>query len=214
MFNLSGSELVVLLLVALIVLGPERLPEAIRSFGRVYGQLRRMGEGFQSEMRSVLDEPIREVRDTAELARRTMSGDDLPADSSRSRTPTGTSPSGSSPVSPPGSLAGSPTESPTESSPSATDPDSNAAPGGPDPDADLGRKRPIPDEINGDDPDPATTQVADQATNQATDETNIDMTKFDASTSAGANRGDESPSPSNPPRADDPTTRSDGGSTT
>jgi sec-independent protein translocase protein TatB len=75
-FNLSGSELIVLLLVALIILGPERLPEAVRSFGRVYGQIRRMGEGFQAEMRSVLDEPIREVRDTAELARRTMSGDD------------------------------------------------------------------------------------------------------------------------------------------
>lgn len=214
MFNLSGSELVVLLLVALIVLGPERLPEAIRSFGRVYGQLRRMGEGFQSEMRSVLDEPIREVRDTAELARRTMSGDDLPADSSRSRTPTETSLSGSSPVSPSGSLAGSPTGSPTESSPSATDPDSTAASGGPDPDADLGRERPTRDEIGGVDPDPATAQVADRTTHQATDETNIDMTKFDASTSAGANRGGQSSSPSNPPRADDPTSRSDGGSTT
>jgi sec-independent protein translocase protein TatB len=90
-FNLSGSELIVLLLVALIILGPERLPEAVRSFGRVYGQIRRMGEGFQAEMRSVLDEPIREVRDTAELARRTMSGDD----------PTSTPPQSSSPNPPP-----------------------------------------------------------------------------------------------------------------
>lgn len=71
-FNLSGSEVIVLLLLALIVLGPERLPDAIRSFGRVYGQLRRMGEGFQNEMRSVLDEPMRELRDTAELARRAV----------------------------------------------------------------------------------------------------------------------------------------------
>lgn len=71
-FNLSGSEVVVLLLLALIVLGPERLPEAVRSFGRVYGQLRRMGEGFQTEMRQALDEPMREIRDTAELARRAV----------------------------------------------------------------------------------------------------------------------------------------------
>lgn len=72
MFNLSGSEVVVLLLLALIVLGPERLPDAIRSFGRVYGQVRRMGEGFQAEMRSALDEPMRELRETADLARRAV----------------------------------------------------------------------------------------------------------------------------------------------
>jgi sec-independent protein translocase protein TatB len=36
-FNLSGSEIVVILLLALIVLGPEKLPEAIRRFARVYG---------------------------------------------------------------------------------------------------------------------------------------------------------------------------------
>jgi sec-independent protein translocase protein TatB len=71
-FNLSGSEVIVLLLLALIVLGPERLPDAIRSFGRVYGQVRRMGEGFQQEMRSALEEPMRELRDTAELARRAV----------------------------------------------------------------------------------------------------------------------------------------------
>jgi sec-independent protein translocase protein TatB len=29
-FNMSGSEIVVILLLALIVLGPEKLPEAIR----------------------------------------------------------------------------------------------------------------------------------------------------------------------------------------
>jgi sec-independent protein translocase protein TatB len=63
-FNVSGGELVVILLVALIVLGPDKLPEAIRKFGRVYGELRRMSQGFQSEIRDALDEPMREVRDT------------------------------------------------------------------------------------------------------------------------------------------------------
>lgn len=115
MFNLSGSEVVVLLLLALIVLGPERLPDAIRSFGRVYGQLRRMGEGFQNEMRSVLDEPMRELRDTAELARRAVtevpSWDDEPDDDRAARRhPTGdatgeaprdTSPAADPPVDPP-----------------------------------------------------------------------------------------------------------------
>jgi sec-independent protein translocase protein TatB len=63
-FNVTGSELVIILLVALIVLGPEKLPDAIRKVGRVYGELRRMSAGFQSELKDALDEPMREMRDT------------------------------------------------------------------------------------------------------------------------------------------------------
>ena len=69
MFNLSGSEIVVILLLALIVLGPEKLPDAIRRFGRIYGELRKMGTGFQSEFRNAFDEPMRELRETAQLTR-------------------------------------------------------------------------------------------------------------------------------------------------
>ena len=69
MFNLSGSEIVVIVLLALIVLGPEKLPEAIRRFGRVYGELKRMSTGFQSEFRNAFDEPIREFRETAQLTK-------------------------------------------------------------------------------------------------------------------------------------------------
>ena len=69
MFNLSGSEIVVILLLALIVLGPEKLPDAIRRFGRIYGELRKMGTGFQTEFRQAFDEPLRELRETAQLTR-------------------------------------------------------------------------------------------------------------------------------------------------
>lgn len=69
MFNLSGSEIVIILLLALIVLGPEKLPDAIRRFGRIYGELRRMGSGFQSEFRNAFDEPLKELRETARLTR-------------------------------------------------------------------------------------------------------------------------------------------------
>ncbi|MGA0878858.1 MAG: Sec-independent protein translocase protein TatB [Ilumatobacteraceae bacterium] len=72
MFNLSGSEIVIILLLALVVLGPEKLPDAIRRFGRIYGELRRMGSGFQSEFRNALDEPLRELRQTAQLTRDTV----------------------------------------------------------------------------------------------------------------------------------------------
>lgn len=66
MFNLSGSEIVFLLLIALIVLGPEKLPEAVRKFGKAYAEIKKMSTGFQSELRSALDEPMREMRETAE----------------------------------------------------------------------------------------------------------------------------------------------------
>lgn len=69
MFNLSGSEIVVILLLALIVLGPEKLPEAIRRVGRVYGELRRMSRGFQAEFKQAFDEPMREIRQTAQLTK-------------------------------------------------------------------------------------------------------------------------------------------------
>ena len=66
MFNLSGSEIVFLLLIALIVLGPEALPDAVRKFGKVYGELKKMSGGFQCELKSALDEPMREMRATAD----------------------------------------------------------------------------------------------------------------------------------------------------
>ena len=70
MFNLSGSEIVVILLLALVVLGPEKLPDALRKAGKTYAELKKMGSSFQSEMRSALDEPMKEMRETADLLRK------------------------------------------------------------------------------------------------------------------------------------------------
>lgn len=69
MFNLQGSELVIILLLALVVLGPEKLPEAMRKLGEFYGQLRRMSTGFQQEFRAATQEPVREIRETANTLR-------------------------------------------------------------------------------------------------------------------------------------------------
>ncbi len=69
MFNLSGSEIIVILLLALVVLGPEKLPDALRRAGRTYSELKKMGSTFQSEVRGALDEPVREMRETADLLR-------------------------------------------------------------------------------------------------------------------------------------------------
>ena len=66
---MSGSEIVVILFLALIVLGPEKLPEAIRKFGRVYSEIRKVSNGFQSEFKSAFDEPMKELRETTQLTR-------------------------------------------------------------------------------------------------------------------------------------------------
>ena len=92
MFNLSGSEIVVILLLALVVLGPEKLPEAIRRFGRVYGELRNMSKGFQSEFKEAFDEPMRELRATAQM---TTDAVRAAIDSSDEPTVTGEPPGGS-----------------------------------------------------------------------------------------------------------------------
>ena len=55
MFNVGGGELLVISLLALIVLGPNRLPTAARQVGKVIGDLRRLSTGFQDEVRTAFD---------------------------------------------------------------------------------------------------------------------------------------------------------------
>ena len=68
-FNLTGSEVIFLLLVGLVVLGPERLPGVMRKTGRLYGELRRMANGFESEVRGTFKEPLDEFRAAAREVR-------------------------------------------------------------------------------------------------------------------------------------------------
>ncbi len=69
MFNLQGSELVIILLLALVVLGPEKLPDAMRKAGKAYADLKKMATGFQDEFKAALDEPVREMQETANMLR-------------------------------------------------------------------------------------------------------------------------------------------------
>lgn len=62
MFNLSGTELVFIAMLGLIVLGPEKLPSAMRRAGKVYREIRNVTSNMQREVNKVMEEPIREVR--------------------------------------------------------------------------------------------------------------------------------------------------------
>lgn len=55
MFNVGGGEMVVILLLALLVLGPERLPKAMGQVGRTVAQMRKLSSGFQDEIRRAMD---------------------------------------------------------------------------------------------------------------------------------------------------------------
>jgi sec-independent protein translocase protein TatB len=55
-FGLGSLEILVILALALVVLGPRRLPEVARQMGRFYGQIRRT----TYELRTTLDRELRE----------------------------------------------------------------------------------------------------------------------------------------------------------
>ncbi len=82
MFDIGFSELVVIGLIALIVLGPKRLPEVARTAGRWMAQLRRFIADVKSDLdREISSEDLTELRklrqelsDTRQLMQNT-SGD-------------------------------------------------------------------------------------------------------------------------------------------
>ena len=58
MFNVGGPEVLIILVLALVVLGPSKLPEAARSVGKAVTEFRRMSSGFQNELRDAMKEPV------------------------------------------------------------------------------------------------------------------------------------------------------------
>jgi len=54
MFGISGGEFVVLVVVAAIVLGPERLPQYAQQLARLVRELRRMAQGASEQVRAEL----------------------------------------------------------------------------------------------------------------------------------------------------------------
>src|SRR5438093_10214352 len=53
--SLGPAEILVILIVALIVLGPDRLPKAARQLGKALGEVRRWSSNVQDDLRSALD---------------------------------------------------------------------------------------------------------------------------------------------------------------
>jgi sec-independent protein translocase protein TatB len=62
--DLSPEKILVLGFIALIVLGPNRLPQAARSLGRFMGHLRAMSASFETEVRDALHDPTEALNAT------------------------------------------------------------------------------------------------------------------------------------------------------
>jgi sec-independent protein translocase protein TatB len=56
MFDISWTELLVIAVVAIIVVGPKDLPRALRTVGRFAGKAKRMARDFQNQFNEALRE--------------------------------------------------------------------------------------------------------------------------------------------------------------
>jgi sec-independent protein translocase protein TatB len=69
MFDIGFSEMVVIGLVALIVIGPERLPRVARTVGHLMGRLQRYVADVKADInREVEFEELRKMKDTVQQA--------------------------------------------------------------------------------------------------------------------------------------------------
>ena len=105
MFDVGFSEMIVIGVVALVVLGPERLPKVARTLGVLFGRMQRYvaqvksdinreieaaelgnvksefenaARSFQSDMQSKASEVEREMRDATAQIERSVSGESSP----------------------------------------------------------------------------------------------------------------------------------------
>lgn len=86
-FDIGMPEFLVVAIVALLVLGPERLPEVMGRVGRIYRQARQLIDQYRGEAQRMFDEGMREVEEISatvnaawqEAASETVPGTPVPA---------------------------------------------------------------------------------------------------------------------------------------
>ena len=75
MFDIGFSELLVILVVALIVIGPERLPKVARTLGHLFGRMQRYVNDVKADITREMElEELRKLQSTVEEAARSIQG--------------------------------------------------------------------------------------------------------------------------------------------
>jgi sec-independent protein translocase protein TatB len=75
MFDIGFSEILVIAVVALIVIGPERLPKVARTLGHLFGRMQRYVNDVKADIAREMElEELRRLRETVEDAARSIEG--------------------------------------------------------------------------------------------------------------------------------------------
>ncbi len=66
MFGIGFIEITIIIAIALIVIGPEKLPEMMKVVGRTFGEFKRAAEDVRKSMNDVQDNVTKEVSEVEE----------------------------------------------------------------------------------------------------------------------------------------------------
>ncbi|HMK44302.1 MAG TPA: twin-arginine translocase TatA/TatE family subunit [Dissulfurispiraceae bacterium] len=80
MFDLGIQELIVIFIVALVVFGPDKLPEVGKVLGKGLGDLQRALRGAKDELDAEVNKVKDEIKDPLELKNQLFSSNDLFSD--------------------------------------------------------------------------------------------------------------------------------------
>jgi len=64
-FNIGTAELLLIFVIALIVVGPRRLPEIGREIGKILSDLRKISQEFTTDLTRELEAPAKELTEMA-----------------------------------------------------------------------------------------------------------------------------------------------------
>ena len=107
MFDIGWSEILVIIVVAIVVVGPKELPRLMGTFGRYAGKLRRAAAEFQRQFDEAMrDTEMAEVKKAMESVRAEAASLDQPVMLPKIDTPA--SPTTPAPVTPPAPVAAPP----------------------------------------------------------------------------------------------------------
>lgn len=92
MFGIGGQELIVILVIALIVLGPKKLPDLAKTLGKAFGDFQRATDDLKREMdlaSSLKEEGTSCASESSKVSADATEGpEDTPGDETEQKPPT------------------------------------------------------------------------------------------------------------------------------